>query len=223
MNVMWQGHPSYRGQNMVWHILRAAVAFVIGGAILVALSKLGVITSLMATAIMAALALVSFGYVELIRRTTTYMVTSTGVRRDSGIFNRRREEMSYRKLQTVDVTQTIIERFVLRTGTIFMGSASTDQTLDDILFEGIVDPHMVADLIRKAEDDRDQGRFAQQHAGQAAAGRFGQHGGSVVPSSGEQGGGTYSGWVDPQAPAPPQDRPASRGEAYRPGHLPPRW
>lgn len=180
---------------MLGHVARGLFVFLAGAAVVTLASRVGdLISSAIAGLSIVALAVCCGGVIELIRRTTTYQVTTRGVRRDSGILNRKREEMGFRKLQAVDVNQSIVERFVLRTGTVLLGSAASDARLDEILFEGIAHPHRVADLIRQAEDDRDT-RFGS-HPGGYADRRYGSNA-PVGGSDAELGGGSYSGWLDP--------------------------
>lgn len=91
------------------------------------------------------------GVVLLIHHSILYSLSGNTVRKDSGILNRKREEMHVRKVQSVDVQQNLIERFILRTGSVYFCSATTDVQRDDIIFLGISDPHRVADLARAAE------------------------------------------------------------------------
>ena len=91
---------------------------------------------------------ICFAFVNFLRKSILFIVTPNSVRKDSGIINRKREEMNVKKVQSIDVQQNLVERFVFRTGRIFFCSASTDVSRDDIVFSGVVDPHAVADIVR---------------------------------------------------------------------------
>ena len=91
--------------------------------------------------------------VLLYRTKTVYMVTSRGVRFESGFpVKTNKREFSYRKIQGVDVSQSLVEKIVLRTGTVTISSAASDMNQDDIVFAGVSDPDRVARIIREGED-----------------------------------------------------------------------
>lgn len=99
--------------------------------------------------------LICLFFINFLRKSILFIVTPNSVRKDSGILNRKREEMNVKKVQSVDVQQNLLERFVFHTGSIYFCSASTDVSRDDIIFTGIVDPHGVADIVRGLDHQED--------------------------------------------------------------------
>lgn len=224
--VVWRGHPSWRGSYLLAHTFRATFAVLGGGFVLWLLANpIGVLSRTTGILLTTLLVLCAYGIVVLIHNTTTYIVTRTGIRKEFGIINRSRKEISIRKIQSVDVAQNLIERFILRTGTVELGSAATDENIDMIVFASINNPDHVADLIRHLDDPTPQPGSASGFGGWEQTSGDGQGGHSYpqapagysqgYPPQQAPGGWDNGGYTHPQ---PPQPMPPQNW----PGGLPPR-
>jgi membrane protein YdbS with pleckstrin-like domain len=152
MQTLYRAHPNWRSFYFLGLVFKALIAIVMIGAIGIGLSLAGMIATGIGFAIAGAGLVVSVFLVWLARHSRVYTVTTQAVRLDHGIINRRREEFSVRKVQSIDVRQNILERFIFRTGTLAFDSASYDSAgPSEIIFKGISRPHQIADLVRNAD------------------------------------------------------------------------
>lgn len=153
MNILYRSHPSIRSLYFMRLVFKSVLSGILGAAILFGISFAGLYSHAIGI-ILAVLALSTAVFaIWAVRKSILYTVSSSGIRIDSGILNRKREEFGIRKIQSVDVQQNLIERFVLKTGDVAFDSAAGDmQTTPDILFRGVTHPHKVADIARNADD-----------------------------------------------------------------------
>jgi uncharacterized membrane protein YdbT with pleckstrin-like domain len=101
---------------------------------------------------------ITFLLVWLVRKTTTYIISSSSIRVDHGILIRKREEIPKRRIQGVDVRQNIIERFILKTGNVEFNSASGDHSAE-VVFKGVRNPHRVADITHQEDVSVEQNNY----------------------------------------------------------------
>lgn len=172
---VWRGHPSYRSFYMVRKVFTALTVLLVASLILIVAWKTGAIPRSAGVMANAFVALLAFAAVEIQRRTTVYTISGRGVSYQHGILYRRGGEIHFSKLQQIDVRETLIERFILRTGTIVITSATPDAD-DDVNFHGITQPFRVREMIREGEDNLAQHRGGpgpQGYSTQDIAQRYG--------------------------------------------------
>lgn len=156
MDVIYRGSPSFLSFAGLKQVVIATIfALLTSGATLL-LSSQGVIPRGLSVLLVVIIFLGGALWLWLWRRSHLYVVTTRGIRIESGLFIRTHQrELSFRRIQIVDVHQSLLERLLLRTGSVVVGSASSDINQDQIVFAGVRNPQRVAGAIREGEDSRD--------------------------------------------------------------------
>ena len=152
MGVLYKGSPAWSSGQMIKHCLGSWV----GGALLVAALSFIAGQSLLPgfVPVLAILLVILFAlaWAPLWRRSQVYTVTDRGVGIESGfLIKTNQRELSFRRIQVVDVHQSIIEKLITKTGTVSVGSAAGEDSQDQVVFSGIKHPARVAALIREGE------------------------------------------------------------------------
>jgi uncharacterized membrane protein YdbT with pleckstrin-like domain len=150
---LYRGHPSWRSPIMLRFVAASTFATVIIGLIVSVAVKQDLLAKSYGILGVLVLAGFAFGSSHLFRKKTEYLVTNRGVRFESGFpVKTNKREFSYHKIQAVQVHQTLLEKLLLRTGTVMISSAASDLSQDDIVFDGVAQPDRIAQLIRDGED-----------------------------------------------------------------------
>lgn len=146
-----------------------------------------------------------YGSAFLYRNRTLYVVNARGVALESGFPVRtNKREISFQKMSTVNVSQSLVEKLLLKTGTVTICTPASDPSNDDIAFIGIKRPHFVAEMIRDGED---------------------RHGSSSRPAGADYWSDRSSGGYGGRSSDPYGDshRGAEQDPYGRPSGPPPRW
>ena len=153
MEVLYSSYPSYRSTAMIKHLFFAIVIAALICAAILFLSGQEVIPGFFAAlAVLITLALCC-AYPAIWRRSHRFMITSRGACVETGLLIRTNQrEMSFRRIQIIDVHQNILERLILGTGDLHIDTAAGDDSPNLIVFFGIRHPQRVAGLLREGED-----------------------------------------------------------------------
>lgn len=152
MDILYRGSPSFRSWEAIKHLFFSALICVLVGAAAFFLAGQGLFSR--GIAILVAIGLVGLCglWLYLWHRMHLYIVTSRGVRLETGFLVRTNQrELPLRRIQMIDVRQNILERLFLRTGDVVIGSAASDSEQDQIVFFGVPNPQRVAAIIREGE------------------------------------------------------------------------
>lgn len=164
--VVFKGHPAWQSPTMLRFIFASVFACLALGTIVTFAVGQDLIPVGQGALILMAISSLSFGATALFRLKTTYLITNRGVRYEAGFpVKTTQREFSYQKIQAVDVHQSLIEKLLLKTGTVTISSAASDANQDDIVFEGVRRPGQLAQSIRDGEDRVYGGGGFQQHPG----------------------------------------------------------
>jgi uncharacterized membrane protein YdbT with pleckstrin-like domain len=142
--IIYSGHPSWR--SMLDFHLGGLILAGIGGVIGKLASGWGIAIAVAVVIIGLSLLL---GYVR--RAATHYTITDRRLRIRRGIFNRSEQHTTIDRVQNVEVTQSLFERFLL-IGTLAFDTAATDDSA--FQFEGVAAPRRVAAAVDLAQDAR---------------------------------------------------------------------
>ena len=83
---------------------------------------------------------------ELVRRAETFYVTLDGVTQEYKFLSTSRKSAEYRRIQNIEVRQSIIEN-IFGIGNIHFDTAGSDQA--EVNFHGISDPHKIEKIVRE--------------------------------------------------------------------------
>lgn len=132
-------------------IIKALLLIALGFGLAILADFINITSLEIAGGVAALWALIVIAFTVYVHRNIVYIVTVHSIRKDSGVLTRRREEISVGRIQSVEVTQSLFERLILKTGSVEFSTAATDATRDDIVFDGVRRPHHIADSIRRIE------------------------------------------------------------------------
>jgi len=208
---MYSASPAFLSWGMIKQFFGALLLCALLGAASLFLASQGLFARELAVLIIAGLLLFSVLWLWLWRRSRRYLITSRGVLVESGFLMRTNQrELSFRRIQLVEVQQTIIERLLLGTGDVLIGSASSEASQDQLVFEGVRAPKRVANMIREGEDAGRQPDLAGYNPYQPEAGHSGQYAPAAQPAGNDfQAKAPWDMSDDQQSPAwdqPDQDR-----------------
>jgi uncharacterized membrane protein YdbT with pleckstrin-like domain len=145
--VFFHGHPSWR--SMLDFYLKGLVLAVIVGAIVGVVTRVGshkVDVGLVIVAVLVVYVLVLVvGFITRIR--TTYTISSQRLTIDCGLLSRDLQEARLERVQNVNYTQTMLERF-LRIGTVDFDTAAGGEY--DFKFRGVANPHAIVRTVDRA-------------------------------------------------------------------------
>lgn len=156
--LVWQGHPTWRAQFMrlVGFLALAAVPLIL--AAILALNDIGtglpvwqwlLVTLALALGVLA---------IDAIRRyATLYQVTSRRIRIRRGILSRQSQSTSIGRLQSIDISQSVLAR-VLNVGDIDFDTAATGEDTAAFRFEGVAAPHEMVQIVERALESIDDTR-----------------------------------------------------------------
>jgi len=153
MNVLLKTSPAWRSTYMLGRLISGLlVVAAVAAATIFAGNQDLISTSIVSLIIVGTIILVA-GSVYRIKVSNLYLITSTGVIVESGFpIRTNRSSMSYSKIQIVDVKQGIIDKFIFRTGTVFIDTAAETGSSSEIIMIGIANPNRVAEMIRQGEE-----------------------------------------------------------------------
>jgi uncharacterized membrane protein YdbT with pleckstrin-like domain len=139
--VVFEGHPSWRGllSFYIGAVVASAVVAVIVA--LIASTAVGVLVGV----VMFALALV-VGFVK--RMATTYLVTTQRLYIRRGILSKREQQTRIDRVQNVNTDQRLRDR-ILRVGTVDFDTAGSDDS--EFRFVGIASPSRVVVAVDRAQ------------------------------------------------------------------------
>jgi uncharacterized membrane protein YdbT with pleckstrin-like domain len=139
--VVFEGHPSWRGllSFYIGAVVASAVVAVIVA--LIASTAVGVLVGV----VMFALALV-VGFVK--RMATTYLVTTQRLYIRRGILSKREQQTRIDRVQNVNTDQRLRDR-ILRVGTVDFDTAGSDDS--EFRFVGIAGPSRVVVAVDRAQ------------------------------------------------------------------------
>jgi uncharacterized membrane protein YdbT with pleckstrin-like domain len=140
-DVVFQGHPSWRGLLSFYIYGTLAVAMI---GVIVALAA-GVVIGVVAGVVLFALMLV-VGFVR--RMGTTYMVTSQRLYIRRGLLSKAEQQTRIDRVQNVNTKQSLLER-ILSVGTVDFDTAGTDDS--EFRFDGIAGPGRVVAAVDRAQ------------------------------------------------------------------------
>jgi len=147
-------HPAWRSTFMIGRVVAAVISTIFLSALVIFLGSQDILgTGWVILGVLLVIAL-NFGTVYLIRSSRLYMITRTGVIVETGFpIRTQRSSMSFSKIQVVDVRQTILEKLVLKTGTVDVDTAAeAEEFQQKIQFQGVSNPHRLAEMIRQGEE-----------------------------------------------------------------------
>lgn len=82
---------------------------------------------------------------EVVRRAETFYVTDLGVSREYKFLSTSRQFMEYRRIQNVEVTQTLLER-IFGIGDVHFDTAGSDKI--EVIFRGVPFPYSIDKIVR---------------------------------------------------------------------------
>jgi uncharacterized membrane protein YdbT with pleckstrin-like domain len=148
--VFFHGHPSWRSildyyaRSLFFAIAAGAVAGIVT-AIVNGHVQVGWI--IVAVVVVFAIALVA-GLIKLV--STTYAITSRRLTINTGLLRRDMHETRLERVQNVNLTQSLLERF-LRIGTVDFDTAASAEY--DFKFTGVSDPKQIVRTVDRALHD----------------------------------------------------------------------
>lgn len=150
--MSYSAHPARRSPLLIGLYVKALGGALLAGALFWALGHFDMLADW--GCVLLGLAAVGgcLGAPELVRVTTVYQLIDGEVRCTRGIINRRNEAIRIGNILSREVEQNIVERFVLRTGTVVFASGATNPGSDDIRFAGVSDPQRALQVLRAMQD-----------------------------------------------------------------------
>lgn len=180
MQVLYKSHPSFRSWEMIKRMFLSLLGVVILGGMILFLGGQGVIPGLWTALLLIVIVAGGVGFPLIWRSAHLYIIHDKGVRYETGLLVRSNtRELTFRRIQIVDVHQNIFEKLILKTGDIHIDTAAGDDRHDMIVFAGIRNPARVENIIREGEDaiySPDQGNFYNPY-------NEGRHPGARGPSN----------------------------------------
>lgn len=154
--MSYQARPARRSLKLIGLYVKGLAGAVVLCAVLYALARFGALPGWVSLLGGLLCIFVCLGTPEAIRATTLYEIDDHQVRSTYGIINRRQETIPSRGVLSCEVQQSVIERFLLRTGTVVFASGATSAEADDIRFFGITSPQAAVKALRFGQPDTQQ-------------------------------------------------------------------
>lgn len=158
-NVIYSGHPSWRGvlsfyvKGLAIAVLAAAVAALVSAIAGDGVSVAWVI--LVLVVVFGLVVLAGFVY----RTSTTFMITSQRLYIRRGIFSRRVQQTRLERVQNVNTEQSPLDR-VLHVGQVDFDTAGSEDS--DFTFRGVAGPEEIVHAVDKAQREYREALLAQQ-------------------------------------------------------------
>jgi uncharacterized membrane protein YdbT with pleckstrin-like domain len=140
-SIIYEGHPSWR--SILGYYLKGLVGALVAGAIGYLLDGIGLAIGLFL--LVDALVLAA-GFIR--RFATVYTITTERLRIKHGIIARHVQQTDIERVQNVNTTQSVLERF-LQVGTVDFDTAGTGDS--DFKFAGVEDPEEVVAAVDRAQ------------------------------------------------------------------------
>ena len=140
-SIIYEGHPSWR--SILGYYLKGLLGALVAGAIGYALDGIGLAIGLFL--LVDALVLAA-GFIR--RFATVYTITTQRLRIKRGIIARHVQQTDIERVQNVNTSQSVLERF-LQVGTVDFDTAGTGDS--DFKFAGVEDPQEVVAAVDRAQ------------------------------------------------------------------------
>jgi uncharacterized membrane protein YdbT with pleckstrin-like domain len=140
-SIIYEGHPSWR--SILGYYLKGLLGALVAGAIGYALDGIGLAIGLFL--LVDALVLAA-GFIR--RFATVYTITTERLRIKRGIIARHVQQTDIERVQNVNTSQSVLERF-LQVGTVDFDTAGTGDS--DFKFAGVEDPEDVVAAVDRAQ------------------------------------------------------------------------
>ena len=140
-SIIYEGHPSWR--SILGYYLKGLLGALVAGAIGYALDGIGLAIGLFL--LVDALVLAA-GFIR--RFATVYTITTARLRIKKGIIARHVQQTDIERVQNVNTSQSVLERF-LQVGTVDFDTAGTGDS--DFRFAGVEDPEEVVAAVDRAQ------------------------------------------------------------------------
>lgn len=183
---------------MISRLFTASFSTIILSALAIFLATRDLLGTGLVVLVVLGIVVLNFGIVWLLRNANLYMITNSGVIVERGFpIRTNRSSMSFSKIQVVEVNQTILEKLVLKTGTVDVDTAAeSEERQQKIQFRGVAKPHRLAEMIRQGEEAGTKINWEMPH--------------SHLPS-----------WEQPQHQTPPWAQPPGTPPWNQPPQVPP--
>jgi uncharacterized membrane protein YdbT with pleckstrin-like domain len=139
--IIYEGHPSWR--SILGYYLKGLVGALVVGAIGYALDGIGLAIGMF---LLVEALVLSAGFIQ--RFATVYTITSQRLRIKRGIIARHVQQTDIERVQNVNTSQSVLERF-LQVGTVDFDTAGTGDS--DFKFAGVEDPEEVVAAVDRAQ------------------------------------------------------------------------
>jgi uncharacterized membrane protein YdbT with pleckstrin-like domain len=140
-SIIYEGHPSWR--SILGYYLKGLLGALVAGAIGYLLDGIGLAFGLFLLVVALVLAA---GFIR--RFATVYTITTERLRIKHGIIARHVQQTDIERVQDVNTTQSVLERF-LQVGTVDFDTAGTGDS--DFKFAGVEDPEEVVAAVDRAQ------------------------------------------------------------------------
>jgi uncharacterized membrane protein YdbT with pleckstrin-like domain len=140
-SIIYEGHPSWR--SILGYYLKGLLGALVAGAIGYAADGIGLAIGLFL--LVDALVLAA-GFIR--RFATVYTITTERLRIKRGIIARHVQQTDIERVQNVNTSQSVLERF-LQVGTVDFDTAGTGDS--DFKFAGVEDPEEVVAAVDRAQ------------------------------------------------------------------------
>jgi uncharacterized membrane protein YdbT with pleckstrin-like domain len=140
-SIIYEGHPSWR--SILGYYLKGLLGALVAGAIGYLLDGIGLAFGLFLLVVALVLAA---GFIR--RFATVYTITTERLRIKHGIIARHVQQTDIERVQNVNTTQSVLERF-LQVGTVDFDTAGTGDS--DFKFAGVEDPEEVVAAVDRAQ------------------------------------------------------------------------
>jgi hypothetical protein len=144
--------PARRSTLLLGLYLKAVVGGVLLAAVFWALAHFGLLPAWVCVLLGLAAFIAALAAPEMVRASTMYCIAEGEVRCSHGILNRRQETIRVHNVLSREIEQSLLERFVLRTGTVVFSSGATNLGTDDIRFAGVAHPQRAVEALRSEQD-----------------------------------------------------------------------
>lgn len=153
MQVLYSSRPSFMSWEMIKRLVFSLAPALVLSALVWFISGQGLIPGGLSALLILLILAVGISYPLLWRHAHLFIITDRGVRREDGFLLRTSSrELSFRRIQIIDVHQNLFERLLLRTGDIHIDTAGNSGDQDEIVFFGVKNPRQVEGILREGED-----------------------------------------------------------------------